>query len=203
MKKSTNDLVGGAGDHVAAGGRHVLGKRNHPNVLFRRKLADAAIDQMRLHRRSPGGVDQERDCACLAHPEGALEGARDIGEREAWLERRRQADHTRQTHHGNERHIAQEPLGQYRAQRLPGAQKKLTRMLENPLISHAVALLPGGPKPWRVASGLRPQPARSQVTVRQPMPAPAQARKAAGSCGSDEGPTGQSSTAAARPNADG
>src|ERR1700730_15090735 len=36
----------------------------------------------------------------------------------------------------------------------------------------------------RATSGLRPQPARSQVTVRQPMPARAQARKAAGSCGS-------------------
>src|ERR1700738_2002671 len=42
----------------------------------------------------------------------------------------------------------------------------------------------------RANSGLRPQPARSQVTVRQPMPARAQARKAAGSCGSNEAPYG-------------
>src|ERR1700730_14103744 len=38
----------------------------------------------------------------------------------------------------------------------------------------------------RATPGLRPQPARSQVTVRQPMPALAQARKPTGSCCSHE-----------------
>jgi hypothetical protein len=45
-----DDLVSGARDHVAAGRRDVLGKGDHRPLVLDRELADAAVDQMRLHR---------------------------------------------------------------------------------------------------------------------------------------------------------
>src|SRR5271165_1152137 len=76
-----NDLVRGAGNHVAARSRHVFGKRDHRAAVLRRKLANAAVDQMRLHRRATGRVDQERDRARITHAECALQGTRNSGER--------------------------------------------------------------------------------------------------------------------------
>src|SRR4051794_35511233 len=45
-----NDLVRGAGDHVAARRRDILGKSDYGSFVLSREFADAAVDQMRLHR---------------------------------------------------------------------------------------------------------------------------------------------------------
>ena len=44
------DLVTGAGYHVAARGRHILDKDKHLLVLFHGQIADAPVDQPRLNR---------------------------------------------------------------------------------------------------------------------------------------------------------
>ena len=114
-------------------------------------------------------------------------GARDIGEREAWWGVDSRSH--RQTHHGNERHRPGAAWAISGATP-PGAQKadaNARKSFDQPCCrtSSVARSLGGSPQVL-----VRPQPARSQVTVRQPMPAPAQSRKAAGSCGPDEGPYG-------------
>src|SRR5262249_5358352 len=46
------DPVPGAGDHVAAGGGDIPGKDDHRTRVLGRELADAPINQVRLHRRA-------------------------------------------------------------------------------------------------------------------------------------------------------
>src|SRR5215813_6621413 len=75
------DLVSGAGDHVAAGGSDILGKGDHRTRILGRELADAPIDQVRLHRRTAGRIDQQRDRPRVTHLEGALERTSDGSER--------------------------------------------------------------------------------------------------------------------------
>ena len=48
-------------DHVAAGGRDVLDEHQHALVLLARKVADARVDQPRLHRRAARRIDRDRD----------------------------------------------------------------------------------------------------------------------------------------------
>ena len=49
-----NDLVGGAGDHVTAGGAGILDEGEDAKAFFFSELADPAEDQMRLHGRAAG-----------------------------------------------------------------------------------------------------------------------------------------------------
>ena len=95
------DFIGRAGDHVAAGGADILDEGQHGNLLFVRQLADAPVDQMRLHRRTARRIDNQRHGFRLFDAEGALEVARRRGDREARLERRRKADGAGQSHHGD------------------------------------------------------------------------------------------------------
>src|SRR5262249_43385580 len=77
------NLVGGASDHIAAGGRNILGKGDHRARVLGGELADAAVDQGRLHGRAAGRIDQQRPRSRRPHAEGALERTGDGGEREA------------------------------------------------------------------------------------------------------------------------
>ena len=83
-----DDLVGRAGDHVAAGRRDILDEGDHRHLLLVGERADAPVDQMRLRRRAARRIDRQRDRADVAHGEGALQRARDTGERQAGLQRR-------------------------------------------------------------------------------------------------------------------
>ena len=56
-----DDLVGRAGDHVAAGGGDVLDERQHRKLLLVGECADAAMDQMRLRRGASRRIDRQRD----------------------------------------------------------------------------------------------------------------------------------------------
>ena len=84
-----DDLVGGTGDHVTAGGGDVLREGDHRLGLFGREFADAAIDQVRLHRRAARRIDQQGHGAGLAITERPFERPRDARQRDARLERRR------------------------------------------------------------------------------------------------------------------
>src|SRR5262249_53467791 len=84
----TEDLVGGASDHIAPGGSDVLGERNDRARALGRELADAAVNQVGLHRRTAGRVDQQRDRPRGAHVEGALERASAGSQREARVQPR-------------------------------------------------------------------------------------------------------------------
>src|SRR4029077_1709062 len=55
-----DDLVAGAGDHVAAGGGGVLDEGDDAAVFLLRQFADAAEDQVRLCRRAARRIDGER-----------------------------------------------------------------------------------------------------------------------------------------------
>ena len=113
-----DDLVGGASDHVAPGGHDIFGKRDHAALLLGGEITDAAVDQMRLHRRAAGRIDDERDRGRLAHGKGALKRTRQRRQREARLERRREADHAGQPHHRHHCGIATQPARQQRPQPL-------------------------------------------------------------------------------------
>ena len=88
------DLVGGAGQPVAARGRHVLDEGKHRQLLLVGQRADAPGDQRRLHRRAAGRVDRERHRLEAAEREGALQrrrrGRRATARRASG---RRRADH--------------------------------------------------------------------------------------------------------------
>jgi hypothetical protein len=56
-----DDLVAGQRDHVAAGSRRILDEDEDALVLLRGEVADALVDQPRLHRRSAGRVDRDGD----------------------------------------------------------------------------------------------------------------------------------------------
>src|SRR6266480_2419906 len=101
------DLVTGADDHVAAGGGHILGKDDRWARVLVSQLADACIDQVRLHRRAAGRIDQQRDRPRVAHVKGALERTGNGGKREAGFERRRKSDDAREPYHRNHRHAAE------------------------------------------------------------------------------------------------
>ena len=105
-----DDLVGGAGDHVAAGRRHVLHGGEDAQVLLGRERANPLVDQVRLHRRSAGRIDQQGHGLGIAHAEGAVERAGNAGEGQPGPQRRRKADHPGETddrHHGD---VAAPPL---------------------------------------------------------------------------------------------
>ena len=65
----------------------------------------------------PGELIDQRDRAGVAHREGALERARDGGERQARPQRRRKADDAGQPHHRHDRDIAAKPRRHQAAQR--------------------------------------------------------------------------------------
>src|SRR5262249_40647682 len=67
------NFVGGASDHIPAGGRDILGKGDHRARILGGELADAAIDQVRLHRRAAGPSDQQRERSSRPHAEGPFE----------------------------------------------------------------------------------------------------------------------------------
>ncbi len=72
-----------------------------------RQLADALINEMRLHGRPAGRIDHQRHRFRSPECEGAIEYARDTGERQAGLERGRYADHAAETHDRNHRATAE------------------------------------------------------------------------------------------------
>ena len=96
-------LVGGAGDHIAAGGADVLDKGDHAQTLFFGELADAAEDQMRLHRRAARRVDNQRDSSRVAHGKRALQRAGDARQCQAGLQRRGEADDAGEAHNRHDR----------------------------------------------------------------------------------------------------
>ena len=68
-----DDLVGGAGEPVAARGGDVLDEGDHRQLLLARQQADALADQRRLHRRAARRVDRQRHRLGAAQAEGAGE----------------------------------------------------------------------------------------------------------------------------------
>ena len=71
-----NDLVGGAGEHVAAGGGGVLDEGDDLAAVFLRQIADAAEDQVRLRRRAARRIDDQRDRGGVAHARTARSSER-------------------------------------------------------------------------------------------------------------------------------
>ena len=129
-----DDLVGGAGDHVAAGGGGILHEGDHPALLLLRQLADAAEDQVRLHRRAARRIDDQRDRGGVAHGEDALERARDAGHGQAGPQRRRQADHAGKPHHRHHRPVAAETLRD-RDAATPAPRAPIRRSRASPVIA--------------------------------------------------------------------
>src|SRR6195256_3123624 len=109
-----DDLVGGAGDHVAAGGDDVLGEGDHRNALLLGELPDAAVDRMRLHRRAAGRIDQQRHRPRAAHAERALQRTRDARQGDPRAQRLQQADGAGKPDHRHHRNIPAQPLRQER-----------------------------------------------------------------------------------------
>ena len=124
-----DDLVGRAGDHVAAGGAGVFDEGDDLTLFLLRQFADAAEDQVRLHRRSARRVDRERDGRGAAHGERALERAGDAGERQARPQRRRKSDNAGQAHHRHDRTVAAKTPRNERTQRADGAAAKVSDAL--------------------------------------------------------------------------
>ncbi|KTT88509.1 hypothetical protein NS44R_15105, partial [Mammaliicoccus sciuri] len=107
------DLVARAGDHVAAGGRDVLGEHQHRQFLLGCQLADAQIDLARLHRRAARRIDHQRHRLGIPRTKGALQHLGDAGERHAGPQRRHRAYHARQPHHRHHGRAAPETCGQH------------------------------------------------------------------------------------------
>ena len=78
-----DDLVAGAGDHVAAGGADILHEDEHRLFVLLGERADALVDQVRLHRRAARRIDHQRDCRRGLDAERLLQERRDRGERQA------------------------------------------------------------------------------------------------------------------------
>ena len=104
------NLVAGAGEHVAAGGAGVLDEGEHRQLLLLGERPDAAEDQMRLRRRSARRVDDDRDRRRVAGGEGPFQRRRHGGDRKPLPERHHGADHPRQPHHRDHR-MGRAPAG--------------------------------------------------------------------------------------------
>ena len=78
-----DDLVGGAGDHVAARGRDILDEGDDLRLFSSRQIANAAEDQMRLRGRAARRIDDQRHRGRVANAEQAIERARDPGHGQA------------------------------------------------------------------------------------------------------------------------
>ena len=115
-----NDLIGRAGDHVAAGRADIFDEGDDRELALGGKLANAPEDQVRLHRRTAGRVDRQRHRARMPHRESPLQHAGDTAEREAGTQWHDRADHARQPHHRHDRNVAAQLCWQYRPQQLDG-----------------------------------------------------------------------------------
>jgi hypothetical protein len=98
-----DDLVGGAGEPVAAGRRHVLDEGDHLHALLVRQQADALGDQCRLHRRAARRVERQGYRLGAANVEGALEQRRHRFDRQAaTAQHAARGDDSRQADDGND-----------------------------------------------------------------------------------------------------
>ncbi len=77
------DLVGRAGEPIAARRRDILAKGIDRHLVLLRQGADTAGDEARLYRRAAGRVDGERHRLHPRQLERLLDRAGEIGEREA------------------------------------------------------------------------------------------------------------------------
>jgi len=77
-----DDLVGGAGQPIAARGGDILDEGDHRQLLLGRQQADALGNQGRLHRRSAGRVDRQRHGLGAGQAEGARQQWRHCFDRE-------------------------------------------------------------------------------------------------------------------------
>jgi hypothetical protein len=102
------------------GCRNVLDEYQHRKLLLDRKLADAVVNLVRLHRRSARRIDDDRHRLRAAHAECALENPRNARKRHTLPQRRHCADHAGQSHHRHDRRVA----AKARRQPLPQAAQR-------------------------------------------------------------------------------
>src|SRR6185295_10715658 len=86
------DFIAGEQEHVAAGGRDVLGEGHDLHALFAGESADAIVDQRRLNGRAAGRVDDDRSRGDRLVGEEAGDRIDRAGQREAAAKTARHAD---------------------------------------------------------------------------------------------------------------
>ena len=103
------DLVAGERQPIAARGRDILGKGDDRNLFLLGELADAAIEQRRLHRRAARRIDDDCHGDQPGQPKRALDRRGMARQRDRVAACARQ-DHALKAQHRNDRPAPPQPL---------------------------------------------------------------------------------------------